>query len=717
MAGDIEKAKREIRYAKSAAEDRRWDLLEARIQTIDAALEGVAASEQAPVLAELAPLRERLASGVRAEKAGRIEREIQRNLSAAADDIQRGNTSTVWLQKSIDRLASAEVQETLSPESVSQLQREIAELQAKLGGAGQPAPAREPVSAPPSPSTAPSPSPPAPERASSSAATPQPAAPPGADPERARLLEGEIARTLRFAADDLARSPGQVGPKLDRVATQLESAEVRAHLAPETLQRFAAELTEFREKVELALREEQIQAIEKQVDRFVRQAESDLSWNQRGSADMLHKATERLAAEDAQRLLPAAKVAHYRGEIARIQGLLSGAGKKDALDRALPLLAELEERVARPIFDGSQPEYRIVSELEALKSRIRGSLTELSADDADVQGIAARLAAVDARIAAAGTAHTLDAARAQLERAWELELEAIAGWEQEATRVGADPSYDLPKTVLAIRRLAWFLDDGETQRIRTEHAGDDRIRELVAEAERLFAAATEKAHDAFNALLAKLEQGPRPSNRYELEEPSRLAGRAGSDFERTPHLETNLARAKALDERWQAEIAADQAACEAKYRELAAVASAAWPEILSGIEVDEAFDPSDPRSRGRRVLIRDLRNRIRWDFSGPCDFAIWVGQTPVAGNYDARVAAAVQAACEQTGLALDDHTDWDAVLVVGGPGRIQQRFRVVVRDRNNAELGTLEEWRPVDCVQCTVIALRAGPVAVGPSAS
>jgi hypothetical protein len=282
--------------------------------------------------------------------------------------------------------------------------------------------------------------------------------------------------------------------------------------------------------------------------------------------------------------------------------------------------------------------------------------------------------------------------------------------------VEGEPSYELPKTVLAIRRIAWFLEDGETRRIREEHGSDARIQEIGAEAERLLAAVTAKAHEAFDALLTKLEQGPRPSSRYDLEVPSRLAGRAGSDFERTPHLEANLARAKALYERWQAEIAADLAACEARYGELSAVATEAWPQILAGIEAADGFDPSDPRAKGRRVLIRSLRNRIRWDFSGPCDFAIWVGQTPVAGNYDARVAAAVREACDQTGLALDDHTDWDAVLEVGGPGKINQRFRVVVRDSRNAELGTIEEWRPVDCVQCTVIALRAGPVAVGPRA-
>ena len=46
--GDIEKAKREIRYAKSAADDKRWDLLATRIQGIDAALEGVSEAERAP---------------------------------------------------------------------------------------------------------------------------------------------------------------------------------------------------------------------------------------------------------------------------------------------------------------------------------------------------------------------------------------------------------------------------------------------------------------------------------------------------------------------------------------------------------------------------------------------------------------------------------------------------------------------------------------------
>ena len=43
--GDIEKAKREIRYAKGAADDPRWDLLETRIRGIEAALDGVSDAE------------------------------------------------------------------------------------------------------------------------------------------------------------------------------------------------------------------------------------------------------------------------------------------------------------------------------------------------------------------------------------------------------------------------------------------------------------------------------------------------------------------------------------------------------------------------------------------------------------------------------------------------------------------------------------------------
>ncbi len=102
--GDLEKAKREIRYAKSAAEDRRWDLLETRLSGIEAALEGVSESESAPVLAEIAPLRESMAKALREEQASRIEREIKRNLANAEEG------SEAQLEKALQRLQQPDAQ-------------------------------------------------------------------------------------------------------------------------------------------------------------------------------------------------------------------------------------------------------------------------------------------------------------------------------------------------------------------------------------------------------------------------------------------------------------------------------------------------------------------------------------------------------------------------------------------------------------------------------
>jgi len=235
------------------------------------------------------------------------------------------------------------------------------------------------------------------------------------------------------------------------------------------------------------------------------------------------------------------------------------------------------------------------------------------------------------------------------------------------------------------------------------------------EAKKTLEAATAKLHAAFDVAFSALEKGPRPSNRIDLEEPSRFAGRVGSDFEGTKHAETTVARARALDQRWQREIEADRAAREKKYQELSTVADAAWPAIVARIPADEEFDPQDGSAKGKTVLLRSIRNRIGWDFSGPHDFAIWVDGVPVVGNYDKTVMAAVNAACEQTELPLDEHTDWDAVITIGGRGQIKLRTEVIIKNRSNLEIGRIEEWRPVDCIQCSVIALRAGPVAAGRS--
>jgi hypothetical protein len=187
-------------------------------------------------------------------------------------------------------------------------------------------------------------------------------------------------------------------------------------------------------------------------------------------------------------------------------------------------------------------------------------------------------------------------------------------------------------------------------------------------------------------------------------------------FEGTEHMDARVTRAKALHDKWEAEIEAERAAYDALYWELSTKADAAWPAIASAIAAEDGFDPSMSDWRGKTVRINRLRNRIRWDFSGPLDFAIWVNGVPVVGNFEPRVREAFYAAEEQTKSSIDDHTDWDAIIVVGGPGQVKQRFTktVKVTVAGKLEEARVEEWLPVNCVMCKVIALHAGPVAVGP---
>ncbi len=682
----LEKARRELRSAKSAADDRRWDQLEPKLQAVEAAL---ATAPDAGIAAEVAALRDAMVKALRAEKAAVFERELQRDLGAAADDLTSGYDESPRLPKIIARLAEAK--DVLSPEKAAAFQAEIDGLQAR---SKKPAAATKPAAA----STSPVPAPPPPSK-------PAVAAP--VENERAKAIENDIARTLRFAADE--NNPSQAQSGIERAAAKLESDEVRQNLSPETLARLQAQVVELRAKVDAALREDRVRTLEDFIGRFLRNGESDISHNRRQAEGMLRNAAERIERDDAKQLLSPASIANFKSEIKRVEGLLAAATKKAGLDRALPILQELEERVKKPLFDDSQPAWKTMGDLDALKSRVRGSLFEIPKDDKDVKGVEKRLAAVDDKISDATAKLDRDQAHERVKQAWELEAKAIAGWEEES----AGDAYEMPKTALAVRRLTCFVEDQELRKIGEAHKKDKPIQALLADAKKLRDAAVEKLDAAFNALLAKMEKGPRPSNRFDLEKPSHLAGSAGSDFEGTPRKDPNVKRAKALDARWEKEIEADRKARQKKYDELSAKAVEAWPKIRAGIPAEKEFDPQYSGSKGKTVLIEGLRNRIGWDFGGPYDFAVWVEGFPVIGNYDKTVLAAVREACEKTGLGIDDHTDWDAVIVVGGRGNIKLRTEIIIRDRGNLEIGKVEEWRPVDAVTCTVVALRAGPVAVG----
>jgi len=546
IMGDIEKAKRELRYAKSTADDKRWDQLEPKIKGIEAALEGVPDADAAPVRAELKTMKEAMEKGLREENSGRIEREIRRSLSAAADDLNRGYAESPQVKKAADRLASAEAQQWLLPDVIaklqaevsalsekmnagakaetsarlereiarsissaadelsrgytespslkraadrlasseaqqgllpaaaSKLQAEIAALQAKSGAPAappppKPAPAPAAATPPPPPKPAPAPAAaPAPAPAAAKPA-PAPAAPaasaPGGDPDRTRSIEGDIARTMRFAEDEFSNVPERAGQGAEKAIGKLDGDDAKKHLPPETIERFRAQANALLAKVEKAMAADKIARIEERVERHLRQAEEDLERNLRGAADMLRYAEERLVMEDAKKYLSADSVKKFRGEIAKVRVKFAAKVKANALDKAEPILKELEERVAKPIFEGSEQPWQVLGGLESLKSRTRGALTEVPADDADVKAIEKRLAKVDGIIAAATVKLGKDQALEMAKQSWAVEEKAIEGWEEESS-----PGYELPKTALAVRRLTWLQRDKDMAALIPEAA-------------------------------------------------------------------------------------------------------------------------------------------------------------------------------------------------------------------------------------------------------
>jgi len=126
MAGDIEKAKRDLRSAKFAADDGRWDVFEARMESIEQALDGLTDAEKSPILAELAPLRELAANAVREENARRIEDEISHNIDAADPRHNAPDRVASQLKRALDMLDGEEAKKWLDAAVAEKLRARIA---------------------------------------------------------------------------------------------------------------------------------------------------------------------------------------------------------------------------------------------------------------------------------------------------------------------------------------------------------------------------------------------------------------------------------------------------------------------------------------------------------------------------------------------------------------------------------------------------------------
>jgi hypothetical protein len=666
---------------------------------------------------QIADLQKKVEEAERREKAERIERDVKRFLSNLADEIQsNGSQIDSYFERAEVRLTKDDARECLTPEAIAGFQAQLAELGAKIGRGGAPAvPTPAAAPAPPASQASVSGPPPAPPAASA----PAPAA--TENSEEAQRIKSSIDRTLRLAEGDID-SPGwqQIASKLGQAETQIDGAT--QVLSASTVDGFRARLASLQAKFDAHTRAERAEEIEKWLQRLVRDAEQHVDWPDR-IGGMLEKVTDVLEKEETTKILPADRSDFYRKEVARIESMAGGSYRQKAIDDAITSLEPLEEGVKESSFEGLS-EYeagKVWGDFEILENRVGYALEKLDANDDTARELRSRLAAVVARRAAAYAATRKKTVIQKVTAAWDEVRKEIAGWEDETQDTSAEALGSVsefhPKTRVAVRKLRDVLQGSglfsPIPEARKEYADDPDVMRIVKEGEDMIEKGLAKMATAFDAIMDAAEQLPTPTGEFELRKSSAMAQTAREAFDHTPYASPRVERATALGALWESTLERAREETEAYYSKLTAEAAKAWPKIASAIKSQEGFDPSEPSWRGKTVRIDGFRNRVGWDFGGDYHLSFWVNAVPVAGDFAPNVLAAFQTAQEHGRMGIDDHTDWDAIVEIGGPGKVRQRVKSTVK-KDGKTIGEIEEMRPVDCVMCRVIALRAGPVAVGP---
>jgi hypothetical protein len=392
--------------------------------------------------------------------------------------------------------------------------------------------------------------------------------------------------------------------------------------------------------------------------------------------------------------------------------------KKDALDRAGRLLSALEEKVAADPFKGTAPDqaYKVTQELQSLRLRTADQLTRIPETDADRKTYESRLAAAQKKIDGYDAAWGAANVEAAVVNRWKYTAQGFEGWENESYsptgRAFEKPK--LEKTEKAAGQTKLFLDEKQTTDAQKQ-ANLAKAAATIAEARKTMASAQAKLDAAFNQWMDAAEKQPRPQgpNRFDIGAAADMTRWAEDRLAGSQYQTADVARAKKLDQRWQAELAAIKQQHEEALRKMTAEASAAWPRISSSVNAQDGFRPSDARaSVGKTFRFKGVRNRSGWDFDGRYDLVMWVDGQPVAGMYDPKIKKAFADIARQIGDSVDDHIDWEVIATIEGKGMANQRYTTEVKDEHMNLLGKIEGTRPVECVVVRVIAVHAGPLAV-----
>jgi hypothetical protein len=470
-----------------------------------------------------------------------------------------------------------------------------------------------------------------------------------------------------------------------------------------------------------AQHDEEARRVDEQVHRYVYSAEQAIEPGLVCDGEWIGKSEDLLASRDVQTFMEPAKLKDYQSQLEAIRAKLRAHNVEVSLQRAAPILKELQDQLASQPFKEANDisASKIYADLQTLSHRARHEFDGVPKEDPEIKPVIDQISAADAKIEAVAGKWALKQVEDSFARSWESTSSDFAGWESEKLVPSGTSPRELQgfdKTIRAVHGTVYWLNEPETKQTAATYKDDSVVVANLRAASKTLDDASAKLNDAYNAVVGQAEREPMPSRESDRAQMDQLVRDAARWFDGTRFKDANAARAQKLSDSWKAQVARIQKEMEETLKRLTAEANAAWPAIEAAAAPEKGFDASDPdRWKGKVVIIKGYYNRSGWDFDGAYDWAATIKGQAVAGTYDDRVRDAFAEGSRHTQFGIDDHVGWDVIAVVQGPGTIKRRTHTEWRDKETHELlMKTESYVPEPCVTIKIIGLHAGPVAVGP---
>ena len=705
---DLASARSRVMFARESLQRGQTGDVERKLQDAEKYLEGGTADETAAIRQEIAEIRRQLAeaeakTGQAGSGQAKPAQPQPQPATTQAAPAAPPAASTADLGTARSRIMFA--RESLKRGQIDEAERKLQEAERALGGgvAEETAPLRQEIAAVRA------------EIAAASGATDAEANARAIARARAVLEE---ARTY-LANDDL----GQLELSLTR-ATKLVDNVPEAEKAD-----VLAEIAAIRQSVPSPAARE-AEALARSLTIKLNFAEDQIRSAPHMAENAFSEVEDALQPSETRQAMDPETLRGIKTRLAELRDRLFGGRKAEALHRAAGPLGQLEQALADDPYKNLDTRSADSTryDLAVLSDRAHNALKGQPADDADFAAMLVRLEAANARLKQFDEALDKRRMLARLAESWQVTKDRFVGWEQEEQQetgtIGLRP-WVMHNTALALLQTRdWLADSLNVEQIE-RYKDDAEFAALLDEVKLARDGAATKLNAAFNQSLDEAEKLPAPVDEFTFNQPDSFAAEASSVFAGTPYAEPNAQRASKLGERWRAEVAAILERAAADLKRMTDEADAAWPKIDAKISARDDFHPDRAAEfQGKTIRLRGVYDRARWDFGGPFEFAIWIDEKAIAGEYAPHVAAEIRKVVEsirsydggRTPTIIDDHIRWDVIGVVdGGKCRIRKRVITTIIDAKTRDvIGKEETYVPIDCIKITVTGLHAGPVAVGP---